>query len=100
MSLAGSRFSSESAPRPFHYWVRERGGPIFTAALLVRPMAGPSGHTISPHSSSREGHHATVRWNSRFLLFRFDLALSCCCSLLPGPAELAAVNPDAVHDDG
>src|SRR5215831_7587543 len=29
-----------------------------------------------------------------------DLALSCCGSLLPAPAKLRAVNPDAVHDHG
>jgi hypothetical protein len=29
------------------------------------------------------------------------LRLSCCCrGLLPGPSELGAVNPDAVHDHG
>jgi hypothetical protein len=28
----------------------------------------------------------------------FDLASSCCCGLLPAPAELGAVNPDAMHD--
>src|SRR3954466_1971668 len=33
MSPAGSRFSSESAPRPFHHGIRGRGGTIFTAAL-------------------------------------------------------------------
>src|ERR1700741_3499871 len=33
MSLTGSRFSSESAPRPFHHGIRRRGGTIFTAAL-------------------------------------------------------------------
>ena len=32
-SLAGSRFSSESAPGPFHHGVRERGGTIYGAAL-------------------------------------------------------------------
>ena len=36
--------------------------------LAVRVMAGPSGHAISPHPSSREGHHATVRWSLCFLL--------------------------------
>jgi hypothetical protein len=36
---------------------------------------GPSGHAISPHPSSREGHHATLRWSSRFLLS--DLILHC-----------------------
>ena len=33
MSLAGSRFSSESALRPFHHGVRRRGGTIYWAAL-------------------------------------------------------------------
>src|SRR5262249_39593794 len=71
-----------------------------SVGLAVRLTAGPSGHAISPHPSSREGHHATARWSSRFLLFRFDLALSCGCGLLPGPAELGAVNPDTMHDHG
>src|ERR1700690_3823677 len=29
---------------------------------------GPSGHTISLHPSSREGHHSTAWWSSSFLL--------------------------------
>jgi hypothetical protein len=33
MSLAGSRFSSESAPRRFHHGIRGRGGTIFWTAL-------------------------------------------------------------------
>ena len=33
MSLAGSRFSSESAPRPFQHGIRRRGGTIFWTAL-------------------------------------------------------------------
>ena len=36
--------------------------------LAVRRTAGPSGHTNSPHPSSREGHHSTARWSSSFLL--------------------------------
>jgi hypothetical protein len=32
MSLTGSRFSSDSAPRPFHHGIRRRGGTIFWAA--------------------------------------------------------------------
>jgi hypothetical protein len=36
--------------------------------LAVRRTVGPSGHPISPHPSSREGHHSTARWNSSFLL--------------------------------
>jgi hypothetical protein len=33
VSLAGSCFSAESAPGPFHHGIRERGGSIFGAAL-------------------------------------------------------------------
>jgi hypothetical protein len=33
MSLAGSCFSSESAPRPFHHGIRRRGGTIFGSAF-------------------------------------------------------------------
>ena len=65
MSLTGSRFSSESAPRPFHHGIRGRGGTIFSAAL---PSAGPSGHANSPHPSSREGHYSTAWVELEFLL--------------------------------
>jgi hypothetical protein len=33
MSLTGSRFSTESAPGPFHHGIRGRGGTIFESAL-------------------------------------------------------------------
>jgi len=36
--------------------------------LAVLQTVGPSGHTNSPHPSSREGHPSTARWNSSFLL--------------------------------
>src|SRR5262250_1803862 len=32
--------------------------------LAVNVTAGSSGHTNSPHPSSREGHHSTVGWSS------------------------------------
>ena len=41
-------------------WTNLLGG------LAVRPTAGPSGHTISPHPSSREGHRFTARWSLSF----------------------------------
>ena len=41
--------------------------------LTVRRTIGPSRHTISPHPSSREGHHSTARWNSSFLLLHLIL---------------------------
>jgi hypothetical protein len=43
--------------------------------------AGPSGHTNSPHPSSREGHLSTARWSSSFLLS--GLVLNCFMPLLP-----------------
>src|SRR5450759_1717701 len=33
-----------------------------SGGLAVRVTVGPSGHTNSPHPSSREGHHSTTRW--------------------------------------
>ncbi len=36
--------------------------------LAVRLTAGSSDQANSPHPSSREGHHSTTRWSSRFLL--------------------------------
>jgi len=41
--------------------------------LAVLQTVGPSGHTNSPHPSSREGHHSTARWSSSFLLSRLIL---------------------------
>jgi hypothetical protein len=73
MSPTGSCFSSESAPRPFHHGIRGRGGTIFGAALPSLQTVGPSGHTNSPHPSSREGHHSTARRSSIFLLSRLIL---------------------------
>jgi hypothetical protein len=72
--------------------------------LAVSVTAGPSRHTNSPHPSSRKGHLSTARWSSGFLLSGFDPELfsccCCCCGFLPGPPELCAVNPDAVHNHG
>jgi len=31
-----------------------------SVGLAIRVMVGPSGHAISPHPSSRKGHHSTV----------------------------------------
>src|SRR5262249_39198019 len=68
--------------------------------LAVNVTAGSSGHTNSPHPSSREGHHSTARWISGFSPIWFDPAqLSSHCDF-PSPPELGAVNPHAVHDHG
>jgi hypothetical protein len=54
--------------------------------LAVRRTAGPSGHTNSPHPSSREGHPSTARWISSFppmdLILRGFHAATVACSLV------------------
>src|SRR6202158_5631758 len=97
-SLAGSRFSSE-----WHCGPSIMGFEDKVERSLGRPCptltAGPSGHANSPHPSSREGHHTTAWWSSKFPPMAFDLSwLSCCYGCLSGPPELSAINPDAVHD--
>src|SRR5262249_17501825 len=64
MSLTGSRFSSDSAPRPFHHGDSKTRWNNLLGDLAVNVTAGSSGHANSPHPSSREGHHSTVGWIS------------------------------------
>src|SRR5579863_7643630 len=114
-----SELTSSIVPRgtSFHRWVE-------LEFLLCRWSAGPSRHPNSPHPSSREGHHSTAGWSSSSFFAdgrqvqadirthlihrpardiipplggaRVPSIGSCCCrGLVPGPAELGAVNPDA-----
>jgi hypothetical protein len=73
MSLTGSCFSSDSAPRPFHNESSKTRWNNLLGDLAASVTAGSSGSANSPHPSSREGHHSTVGWISGFLLF--DLIL-------------------------
>ncbi len=60
MSLTGSCFSSESAPRPFHHGSRERGGTIFWAALPLderRVQATERTHLSLPKIRSGPDSH-------------------------------------------
>ena len=70
MSLAGSCFSSESAPGALPSWDSRTRRNNLSGGLAVRRTAGPSGRANSPHPSSREGHHSTVgvELSSSFLL--------------------------------
>ena len=68
MSLTGSCFSSESAPRPFHHGDSKTRWNNLLGGLAVRLTAGPATITNSPHPSSREGHLSTAWWSSRVLL--------------------------------
>jgi hypothetical protein len=43
--------------------------------LTVKRTIGPSGHTDSPHPSSREGHHSTTRRSSSLLLSNLILSV-------------------------
>ena len=99
MSLTGSCFSSESAQRPLHHGSRGRGGTIFRAALPSHErqvQATKRTHLI--HRPARD-IFPPQGWNSSFPPIGFDpVQLSCCYrGPFPGPAELGAVNPDAVH---
>ena len=81
-SRAGSRFSPESAPGPFHHGDPRTRWNDLSGGLAVRVTAGPSRHANSPHPSSREGHHSTAGWSSSFLLldlilYRVHAAAAC-----------------------
>src|SRR3974390_990699 len=85
-SLAGSRFSTESAHGP-----SIMGSEDEVEQSLGRPCpaAGPSGLTNSPHPSSREGHHSTAWWSSGFLLLLMALgahAVTCLVHLNSVPS--------------
>src|SRR5215471_2288050 len=54
MSLTGSRFSSESAPGPFHHGIRGRGGTIFRAALRCRWQVQATKRTHLIHRPARD----------------------------------------------
>ena len=59
--LAGSCFSSESAPRPFHHGIRRRGGTIFRSALPSdqrQVQADIRTHLI--HRPARDTFHCSV----------------------------------------
>jgi len=99
MSLTGSCFSSESAPRPFQYGIRRRGGTIFRAALPS--VDGRTKQTCELTSSivpRGTSFHGLVEFECSPIAFGY-LRPSCYCGL-SGPPELGAVNPDAVHDHG
>jgi hypothetical protein len=76
MSLTGSRFSSDSGTKALPSWDSKTRWNNLWRDLAVEVTAGSSGHTNSPHPSSREGHHSTLGWISGFLLF--DLILYSC----------------------
>ena len=101
MSLAGSRFSSESALRPFHHGIRGRGGTIFAAALSRdgrQVQADSRTHLIHRPARDIIPPSAELEFAPTGLN---PTRLSCfCCGLCSAPAELGAIDPDTVHDHG
>src|SRR4029077_18147745 len=129
MSLAGPRFSSESAPRPFHHGIRRTKRNNLSRVLAVERTEGTRASSNSLRPSSREGHSTAksrpcCRTNSRhkgfielsssivprgtfhrsvelkFSPIAFNPARLSCCYCFSGPPELGAINPYAVHDHG
>ena len=101
MSLAGSCFSSESAPGPFHHGIRGRGEQSF--GRPCRQCDGRSKQTYELTSSIVPRGTSFHCWvDLWFSPIGYDPERSSCCcrGLLSGPPELGAVNPDAVHDHG
>src|SRR5271167_4022495 len=100
MSLTGSRFSSESARGPSIMGFEDEVG-----QSLGRPCRQSDGRSKRTHeltSSIVPRGTPFHRWvELKFPPIAIDPAqLSCCRGFLPGPAELSAVNPDAVYDHG
>ena len=86
---------------PFHHGIRGRGGTIFRTTLPSvwrRVQADIRTHLI--HRPARDIF--PLLGGFRFSPIAFDPVRfsCCCCGLLPGPPELGAVNPDAVHNHG
>jgi hypothetical protein len=96
-SLAGSCFSSDSAQGPSIMGSEDK---VEQSLGRPCPMAGPSGHANSPHPSSREGRHSTAWWSSKYPPIAFDPERTSYRCSFSGPSELAAISPDAVHNDG
>ena len=79
MSLTGSCFSSESAPRPFHHGIRGRGGTIFGSALPSDDGRSKRTYDLTSSIVPRgTSFHRSVELE--FPPIGFDPArLSCCC---------------------
>ena len=99
MSLAGSCFSSESAPRPFHMGFEDE-----VEQSMGRPCRqrnGRSKRTYELTSSIVPRGTSFHRWvELKCSPIVIDPARFSCRCDLSGPAELGAVNPYAVHDHG
>jgi hypothetical protein len=65
MFFAGPRFSSGSAYRLSHHWIRRMRRPNLSRILIAIFTIGTRTQANSPHPSSCEGHLSASRRNSR-----------------------------------
>src|SRR5271167_1755840 len=100
MSLTGSRFSSESAPGPFHHGIRRRGGTICQPCRQTNGRSKRTSELTSSIVPRGTSFHCSV--DLGFPPIGFNSAWFSCCyrGLFPGPVELGTVNLDAVHNHG
>src|SRR6476661_3544797 len=78
MSLAGSCFSSESAPAPFHHGIRRRGGTIFWSALpSIEQQDQADSRTHLIHRPARD--ILPLLGGSRVSSYRIDFMDPSCC---------------------
>src|SRR5258708_3387938 len=100
MSLTGSRFSSESAPRPF------MGSQDEAEQSLPRPCRQYDGRSTRTHELASSivprgtSFHCWVELELPPIGFDPERSSCGCRGLLPCPPELGAVNPYSVHDHG
>jgi len=102
ISLTGSCFSSESAQGPSIMGFEDEAEQSFG-----RPCQQANGRSKRPSELTSSivprgtSFHRSVELECPPIGFG-PARFSCCCrgGLFPGPAELAAVNPYAVHDHG
>jgi len=97
MSLAGSCFSSESAPGPFHHGILGRGGTIYWVALpSYRQQAQATYELASSIVPQGTSFHRSVELECPPIAFDPVQFSDRGHGLFAGPPELAAVNPDAM----
>src|SRR5215471_18941297 len=99
--LTGSCFSSESAQGPSIMGFEDERDNLYRG--LVVSSNGRSKRTCELISSIGPRGTSFHCWvDLEFSPIGFDPErFSCCCrGWLPGPSELGAINPYAVHDDG
>ena len=99
MSLTGSRFSSESAPRPFHHGIRDEA-----EQSNARPCRQTNGRSKGPCELTSS---IVPRGTSFHRMVELEFSpIVCvpewlsCRSGFSSPPKLGAINPDAMHDHG